>query len=459
MNRVRRYFATMAGRLFLVLLLGMSAAAMLATVLAEAKRRQDAEHQEMLRSADRLIGYVNLLEESPAELRTRLVELGGPGIRPAAPDTPTLATDEAFSAMLARQDARFAGATVRIVADPHCRPRPPDFLPPSGPPGARGPEGDAPVCRLVAVPMHDAPSLTLALGAPPVAHVKPLAADPVYLALLLASIGLLAYGVGRLASQPLRQLADAADELGRDLERPALALRGPVEVRRAAHAFNAMQDRLRRHLAERTHMLAAITHDLQTPLTRLRLRVETVADASMRERLIADITAMKALVREGLDLARSAASTEQAVALDLDSLLDSIVDDAVDAGGDAVFEQGCGAVLTLRPLSTHRLFTNLLDNALKYGGKARISARADGGGVTVSIRDEGPGLRDEDLDKVFEPFVRLETSRSRQTGGVGLGLTIARVLATNNHATLTLRNRQEGGLEAIVHWPRQDVPG
>ncbi|VGO07678.1 Sensor histidine kinase [plant metagenome] len=458
MNRARRYFATMAGRLFLVLLLGMSAAAMLATVLAEAKRRQDAEHQEMLRSADRLIGYVNLLEESPAELRARLVELGGPGIRPAAPDTPTLATDEAFAAMLARQDARFAGATVRIVADPHCRPRPPDFLPPSGPPGPEGPEDDARVCRLVEVPMHDAPPLTLALGAPPVAHVKPLAADPVYLALLLASIGLLAYGVGRLASQPLRQLADAADELGRDLERPPLALRGPVEVRRAAHAFNAMQDRLRRHLAERTHMLAAITHDLQTPLTRLRLRVETVADASMRERLIADITAMKALVREGLDLARSAASTEQAVALDLDSLLDSIVDDAVDAGGDAVFEQGCGAVLTLRPLSTHRLFTNLLDNALKYGGKARLSARVDGGGVTVSIRDEGPGLRDEDLDKVFEPFVRLETSRSRQTGGVGLGLTIARVLATNNHATLTLRNRQEGGLEAIVHWPRQDVP-
>ncbi|VFR47330.1 sensor histidine kinase [plant metagenome] len=456
---MRRYFATMAGRLFLVLLLGMSAAAMLATVLAEAKRRQDAEHQEMLRSADRLIGYVNLLEESPAELRTRLVELGGPGIRPAAPDTPTLATDEAFAAMLARQDARFAGATVRIVPDPHCRPRPPDFLPPSGPAGPEGPEDDARVCRLVEVPMHDAPPLTLALGAPPVAHVKPLAADPVYLALLLASIGLLAYGVGRLASQPLRQLADAADELGRDLERPPLALRGPVEVRRAAHAFNAMQDRLRRHLAERTHMLAAITHDLQTPLTRLRLRVETVADASMRERLIADITAMKALVREGLDLARSAASTEQAVALDLDSLLDSIVDDAVDAGGDAVFEQGCGAVLTLRPLSTHRLFTNLLDNALKYGGKARLSARADGGGVTVSIRDEGPGLRDEDLDKVFEPFVRLETSRSRQTGGVGLGLTIARVLATNNHATLTLRNRQEGGLEAIVHWPSQDVPG
>jgi signal transduction histidine kinase len=199
-------------------------------------------------------------------------------------------------------------------------------------------------------------------------------------------------------------------------------------------------------------MLAAITHDLQTPLTRIRLRLEKVEDEPLREKLIADLGAMKALIDEGLELARSAETSEPKVMLDLDSLLESLVEDAVDAGGNAVFEQGSQAIMQLRPLALGRLFSNLIENALKHGGSARVAAAKIGSDVIVRVRDNGPGLPEDMLEKVFDPFVRVESSRSRETGGAGLGLTIARTLAEKNGATLKLHNHPEGGLEATVRW-------
>ncbi|WP_197488074.1 ATP-binding protein [Bordetella ansorpii] len=450
---MRRFFSTMAGRLFLILLLGMSAAAMLATVLAEGRRAREIEHHDLLRTADRLNGYVGMLDDSQGELRERLLELGGPGIQSVPPGTPTLGRDTAFTELLQAQYSRFAGVVARTADEQDCRPRMPDFMAPPMRHGLHGGDGGPQGgCRVVNVRLRDGTPLTLALGSPPVTHPPALAADLVYLSLLAVCVGLLSFVVARLASQPLRRLADAADQLGQNLKGRPLSLDGPLEVRRASHAFNVMQQRLQRHLAERTQMLAAITHDLQTPLTRLRLRLEDVPDEPLRERLIGDLAAMGALIREGLDLARSAATSEPFVALDLDSLLESVVEDAAETGGNAVFEQGCAAVLMLRPLAMRRLFSNLVDNALKYGRTARVSTHVSADGVTVYVRDEGPGMAEEELETVFQPFVRLETSRSRETGGAGLGLTIARDLAGNNHATLVLRNRKEGGLEAVVHW-------
>ena len=263
----------------------------------------------------------------------------------------------------------------------------------------------------------------------------------------------LAYVVARMASVPLQRLAAAAMALGRDLDREPMAETGPREVRHAAQAFNAMQRQLQHHLAQRTQMLAAITHDLQTPLTRLRLRLENVADEPLRERLVADLAAMQALIREGLELARSEHSREQAVPLELDSLLESLVEDACEAGAEVYFDGGCGQVRVLRPMAMHRLFSNLLDNALKYGGRAWVRAGQTPEGLSVHIRDDGPGIAEEDLASVFDPFVRLETSRSRDTGGAGLGLAIARTLAERDGAKLQLRNHPAGGLEAIVSWP------
>jgi signal transduction histidine kinase len=169
---------------------------------------------------------------------------------------------------------------------------------------------------------------------------------------------------------------------------------------------------------------------------------------------------MQALIREGLELARSAESAEQRAALDLDSLLESVVEDAVESGHDAVLEHGSGAVVMLRPLAMRRLFSNLVDNAVKYGRSARVRAERHGDAVEVRIRDGGPGLAPDELEAVFTPFLRLETSRSRETGGAGLGLTIARALAEKDGATLVLRNHPDGGLEAVVRWESpQWAPG
>jgi signal transduction histidine kinase len=310
-----------------------------------------------------------------------------------------------------------------------------------------------PDCRLVSVTLRDGTPLRLSLDTPWVQRLRSRLLDPAFLTLFGLGIVLLAYAAARLASSPLRRMAQASTQLGQDLDRQPLALTGPSEVRQAAAAFNAMQARLQSHFAERTQMLAAITHDLQTPLTRLRLRLERVEDEELRERLVADLQAMRALIDEGLELARSAETAEPSAMLDLDSLLESLVEDAVDAGANAEFTAGCGAVLPLRPLATRRMFANLIDNALKHGGSVAVSAARDADTVTVLVRDHGPGLPEEMLERAFDPFFRAEDSRSRETGGTGLGLTIARMLAQKNGATLTLRNHPEGGLEARVTWP------
>ena len=460
MSRLRRFLSSMVGRLFVILLLGMSVAAIGATLLAGAKRQQEFERQNLTRIADRLQGYVNLLDGNP-ELRERLLAAGGPSVRVLLPGARQGRADSALMDVLAARPGPVASASVHFTSFRACLPRMEDLLPPpqdkdkhrNRPPRERDPAFIPPRCRAVQLTLSDGTALALALESPAVAHNGVLAVDPLFLSLLVLAIAVLAYAVARMASAPLQRLASAAQELGQDLHREPMPVTGPLEVQRAAEAFNAMQQQLQRHLAERTHMLAAITHDLQTPVTRLRLRLENVEDEALRERLIADLAAMQALIREGLELARSAESAEQRAPLDLDSLLESLVEDAVEAGADARFDGGCGAVLMLRPLAMRRLFSNLLDNALMYGQSASVRAERDGKGVRVRISDQGPGLAEDELRSVFDPFVRLETSRSRETGGAGLGLTIARALAGKDGARVSLENRAGGGLDAVVYWP------
>ncbi|WP_305806420.1 ATP-binding protein [Stenotrophomonas sp. YIM B06876] len=457
MKRLRRFLSSMAGRLFVILFVGMMVAAVCATLLANAKRQQEFERQNLARIADRLQGFVNLLDNN-LELRPRLLAVGGPSVRVVSGEFRTGDPDPGLMAVLATREGPVATAQVRATGFRACLPPLPDFVTRSGGPRKhirvrpRDPDFTPPRCRLVELQLSDGTPLRLALEYPAVARSTVPAFDPWFMSLLGLAMAVLAYAVARIASAPLQRLASAAAELGQDLQRDPLPVTGPLEVRRAAEAFNAMQKRLQRHLGERTQMLAAITHDLQTPVTRLRLRLENVADETLRERLVADLAAMQALVREGLELARSAESAEPRVALDLDSLLQSIAEDAAEAGNDAVFERGCGAVLMLRPLAMHRLFSNLVDNAIKYGHSARVTADIRDGTVEVRIQDRGPGLADEDLEAVFTPFLRLETSRSRETGGAGLGLTIARALAEKEGATLVLRNHPGGGLQAVVCW-------
>lgn len=255
----------------------------------------------------------------------------------------------------------------------------------------------------------------------------------------------------RIATRPLSRLAQAAEALGEDLERPPLAEEGPVEVRRAAVAFNWMQTRLRGLFAERTRILAAISHDLQTPLTRLRLRAELMDDESLRDKMLADLSAMQALVEEGLAYAGSSAAPQEAAILtDLDALAASLVADYTDAGQPVSLLGLSGRRVRTRPRTLRRLLGNLVDNALKFGGSAELVLESADGLPAIAVRDRGPGIPEAELDKVFEPFYRLESSRNRETGGTGLGLAIARQLARALDAELILRNLAEGGLEARV---------
>jgi signal transduction histidine kinase len=275
----------------------------------------------------------------------------------------------------------------------------------------------------------------------------------VYLLVLAGAAGLLAFAVARVTTGPLRRLAQAANTLGRDLDRSPLTVEGPLEVRQAALAFNAMQARLQQTLDERTYMLAAITHDLQTPLTRLRLRLDKVGEADLREQLLADQAAMQTLIRDGLDLARASSGSEDLVALNVTSLLQSLCDDAMAAGGLVTVSGDRGVIVNTRPEALARCIGNLLDNALKYAGAADLSVKASGD-VVIEVTDSGPGIPQEKLGEVTLPFVRLETSRSRHTGGVGLGLTIAKLMAARAGAALDLANRPGGGLRARVTFRR-----
>ncbi len=261
----------------------------------------------------------------------------------------------------------------------------------------------------------------------------------------------------RLATRPLSRLADAADRLGSELHAPAIPEDGPLEVARASRAFNAMRARIVGALDERLRMLAAIAHDLRTPLTRMSVRAELLSDSEVRERLQADLGEMRALVEEGLDYARTAhAGVEPERPVDMHALLDSLVFDYEDAGRSVRWSGKHEAPLRTRPQALRRVLTNLVDNALNFGGEAQIALESGPRQVEIAVRDRGPGIAPEDLERVLEPFVRLDGSRSRDTGGAGLGLAIAHELSQALRGRLMLRNLEAGGLEARLVLPTSE---
>ncbi|WP_322047679.1 HAMP domain-containing sensor histidine kinase [Paraburkholderia sp. J67] len=274
---------------------------------------------------------------------------------------------------------------------------------------------------------------------------------PLVLAVQLIVLAVCCWLAVRVATRPLDALAQAADTLGPDLKAAHLDENGPSEVARAARAFNAMQARIAGYMAERMQILAAISHDLQTPITRMRLRVDVMDDDTQSARLRQDLQEMEQLVKEGVAYARTLhGAAEVPVRLDLDALLDSMVCDYVDAGSDVRYDTRAPLAVVTRAQALKRIVGNFADNALKFAGAAEI-ALVEGPGdgqVTISVLDRGPGIPEESLEAVFEPFYRLETSRNRGTGGTGLGLAIARQLAVAMGAQLSLHNRVGGGLEA-----------
>lgn len=278
------------------------------------------------------------------------------------------------------------------------------------------------------------------------------------LAAQFALLGALMVLAVRQATRPLKQLAGAADALGPAQPLEPLAEEGPREVAQAAAAFNAMQRRIRSHLDERMQILAAVSHDLQTPITRLRLRAEMLDDAVLRDKLMADLAQMQSLVEEGISYARSAqAAREPARPVDLQALLDSIACDYADAGRPVSLRAEGPVTLATRPMALRRLVGNLVDNALKFAGGAELELSRQSDGVAIRVLDRGPGIAQHELQAVLQPFYRVENSRSRETGGTGLGLAIAQELARALGASLVLAARAGGGLEACVVLPLQSA--
>ena len=262
----------------------------------------------------------------------------------------------------------------------------------------------------------------------------------------------LVWWMARRLTRPIRVFAEAAERLGADPDAPPLTPSGPREVRTAIQAFNDMQASLRGHMRQRTQTVAAIAHDLRTPLTRLRFRAEQVPEA-VRDRMASDIEEMDALIAQAMAFVRGETTPEAREALDLDALAADCAGGFAETGADVVFDGGGALPVEGDPAALRRALGNLIGNAVKYGGGARARAFAEAGQGMVEIEDSGPGLADGELEAVFEPFQRGERSRSRETGGAGLGLTVARQAARAAGGDVTLRNRSEGGLAARLTLP------
>jgi len=260
----------------------------------------------------------------------------------------------------------------------------------------------------------------------------------------------------RIAIRPLTRLANAVETLDPNAHPINLDEKGPNEVAYAARAFNSMQARIAAYLKERMQLLAAISHDLQTPITRMKLRAEFMDDSAEKDKLWNDLGEMEHLVREGVAYARSIhGSTEESRRTNLDSFLDSLVFDYQDMGKEVQLSGKSEAVIDTRPHALRRVLVNLTDNALKFAGAAELLIQRDKSGLSIKVMDRGPGIAEEELAQVMEPFYRVENSRNRSTGGTGLGLAIAQQLAMALGGSLTLSNREGGGLCAELKLPLQ----
>ena len=301
----------------------------------------------------------------------------------------------------------------------------PDFPPGMPPPG-------------LPLPPHGPPPLELLLD----------------IGVRLSALLLAAWIGARWLSDPVRRLAGAARELGHNIHRPPLPESGTRECREATQVFNQMQQRIRAQLDERDQFVAAVSHDLRTPLTRLALRVESLRDAADRQRFAKDVAEMDTMIRVTLDYLRGAADAEPWVPMDMASLVESLAHDQQDCGHDV-------QALTLpsvppvraQPTALRRCISNLLDNAVRYGGSARVRLVPAGPMLRVLVHDDGPGIPEAELAKVLQPFYRVEGSRNRHTGGVGLGLAAAHDIARQHGGSLQLRNRPGGGIEAELVLP------
>jgi signal transduction histidine kinase len=472
------------GQTLLLLLAGLVASHALGSFIYSLDRESAVRAVGGLAIAQRIANVSRLVEDMPAEWRDRLVAgLSDRSLTVALVDKPPLTTGDSGAVAdvirnyLMRQ-LRLPPASEPLVSVGEA------FGPPFGgrraghpPPHMdfgmgrgrmmrerdedgwreRGHDRRPPMMRArgleVAVPLTGGQWLFFATSLP--------SADPGFssqflismLVMALVIVAISIWAVRRMTA-PLSSVAAAAERLGRDVNAPPLPESGTVEMRKAAQAFNAMQTRLRTLIENRTRMLAALSHDLRTPLTLLRLRAESVENAEERDKMLATIADMDAMIGATLKYAREQAAGEPPRATDVTALVRSVVDDMADAGLDVTMTQAEPVCLVCQPAALRRALTNLIENAVKYGGRARVSLTIVPQSVAIAIEDDGPGIPEAELARVFEPFYRVEESRNRDTGGVGLGLAIAKTAIEAQGGALVLSNRTPNGLRAQVTLPR-----
>lgn len=276
-----------------------------------------------------------------------------------------------------------------------------------------------------------------------------------YLSLVLAAVllSLVSILLVRRLGMPLRRLTDSAERLGRGEEVPPLPEEGADDVRHLTIAFNRMQSRLRRFVEDRTRMIAAISHDLRTPITSMRLRAEFIEDEETRSKMISTLDEMKGMAESTLAFAREESVTEETRSIDINALLGSLCADLSEIGWNVEFREGERIAWRCRPEALRRAIRNVIENAICYGGQARVSAGQVTGGLDVIVEDDGPGIPGDQRERVFDPFVRLEDSRSRDTGGAGLGLSIARSIIRNHGGEISF-HKGSGGFRVKLYLPK-----
>jgi len=469
------------GQTLLILLLGLAVSHAIGAWIYAGAREQAVRAVGGFAAAQRVANLSRLVEEAPAGWRPRIVaalsdptfrvslSTRPPGQLPANADGAAKVIEDYVRQQLAdRPERQVRAAVFEPTGTPGRAPSgsPFNHRPPSGPMGGMGgmhgmgammhpmmgPNFGVWRGLQVAVKLNDGQwlSFTTALpqGAPSVSWQFFISMGLMGLIVLAVSV----WAVRRVTA-PLGMLSAAADRLGRDVSAEPLAEAGTSEMQRAARAFNRMQERLRRLVESRTQMLAALSHDLRTPLTLLRLRAEEVDDSDERDKMLGTIAQMDDMIGTTLAFARDEVRAEPRRRVDVAALLASIVDDMADAGLPVTMTPAAPLIHECQPGALKRAITNLLDNAVKYGKRAQAAITTTAKTIEITIDDEGPGIPDAELPRVFQPFYRVEDSRNRDTGGTGLGLAITQSIVQAHGGELTLANRPGGGLRALIKLP------
>jgi signal transduction histidine kinase len=444
-NRLKR-FDSIYLRVTAVLLLGLLAAQWVSERLYLEERERVVSHLIAGPLSQRLSQVAQKLENMPAAERIKLLPvLNSPRITFTLPATPGANNDPGPLHHLQDRLRETLGDGRQVMV--------------TGEPAAT--RNELPSLIQISLTLSDGQQVVATHHALEESAIAPSRHLPLLTGYFLA-IAVIALLAMRWAVRPLQRLAHAADALGRDLSGAPLAETGPREVRQAARAFNTMQNRLASYLDDRLRILAAVSHDLKSPITRLKLRAEMLADATQREKFLRDLDDMETMIAATLDFLRGESRQENGVLLDINALVSALRDDMQAMGSEITLNGHASRPLLARPQALKRCLANLLDNAVRYGVSADSHAGsnvqislADGSEfLTLHIDDHGPGIPEAELEQMFEPFRRGETSRNRATGGAGLGLAIARNLARAHGGDVTLENRPEGGLRASLTLPR-----